>query len=118
MELNNQAVEHLVFLVDDANKIEEFVTLDHQIWTNFLSQQDGFIQKDIWVNYANKQGEIHSVVIWETLEQWKAISLDALMTKDKEFTNAFSGKFSMIREIHKENNHQMKRVSSQIGKMR
>ncbi len=110
MKLMQQAVEHLVFLIEEPSKVEEFIKLDNEIWTKFLSKQSGFIQKDIWVNYANKQGEVHSVVIWESLEQWKSISLEALMKKDQEFQSQFSGAFSMIREIHKENNHQMKRA--------
>lgn len=102
-------VEYLIFQIENPNSVDKFIELDHKIWTSYLSSFQGFISKDVWVNF-NNPGEIHTILIWETMDDWKSIPLDGLKEKDKEFIKAFGEPFEMTRRIHKELNHGLHKV--------
>ncbi len=78
-----QAVEELVFTVAPSF-VEEFIKIDHEIWTTMLARYNGFVSKEVWVNDDNK-GEITTIIYWESLEQWKAIPMKDLEETQKLF---------------------------------
>lgn len=94
-------VEYLVFQLEDSSMIENFVELDHEIWTMFLKDFPSFYSKEIWIN-ENNPGEIHSVIVWKDLKGWKSIPLDLLKETDKKFTSLFKSGFKITRRIHTE----------------
>ncbi len=98
-----QAVEVLVFDVKEDLR-DEFIKLDHEIWTKYLSQKKGFIKKEIIVS-EHEPTKVYSVIYWNTVEEWKSIQLEELLKIDKQFTEKFGAEnFSMVREIHNEHN--------------
>ncbi len=102
-EVVEQAVELLIFEVKDGMR-DEFIKLDDEIWTSFLSQKDGFIKKEIIISNAERN-KIYSVIYWNTLKEWKSIPLEELIEKDNEFTKIFGvDNFKMVGEIHKDHN--------------
>ncbi len=95
----NEAVEILVFEVKN-NRRDEFIKLDHEIWTNYLSRHDGFIKKEVIVS-EKEPNKVWSVIYWNSVEQWKNFPLEKLIEKDKEFTEKFGAdNFKLIGEIH------------------
>lgn len=102
-------VEYLVFQLEDPDKIEAFISIDHEVWTTYLSSFDGFISKEVWIN-KSKPGEIHTILIWENLECWKAIPLEQLKAKDAEFKTKLGCKCEIVRRIHKEYDHGLFKV--------
>jgi uncharacterized protein (TIGR03792 family) len=102
-------VEYLIFLLEDPDKVEAFISIDHEVWTTYLSSFDGFISKEVWIN-KNKPGEIHTILIWENLECWKGIPLEQLKAKDTEFKTRLGCKCEIVRRIHKEYNHGLFKV--------
>lgn len=109
LENVNYPIEHLVFQLDDPTKIEEFICLDEAIWTEELAHYAGFLSKEVWVN-ANVPGEVHTLLIWKTMEDWKSIPLDKLKEIDQRFIATFGSPFRIVRRIHKENNHGLYKV--------
>jgi len=102
-------VEYLIFQLEDPKMIDRFIELDHTIWTAYLESNPGFIAKEVWVNEENP-GELHTVVIWETMEQWKVIPLEELKATTKKFDQAFGSPYKITRRLHKEYNHGLYKV--------
>jgi uncharacterized protein (TIGR03792 family) len=97
-------VEYLIFQLADPEKVDDFITIDHEVWTTYLASFDGFISKEVWIN-EKKPGEIHTILIWENLECWKAIPLEQLKAKDFEFKEKLGSKCEIVRRVHKEYDH-------------
>lgn len=99
----NYAVEFLTFKIHNVERVKEFITLDDEIWTTYLAKFPFFISKEVWTSKTNPN-EVHSLIYWETLSEWKSIPVAELMAKDKEFTDQFGqGEFAMIGEWHNHN---------------
>lgn len=94
-------VEYLVFQLEDPNTIEEFINCDFEVWTSFLKDCKGFVSKQIWVNDTTP-GEIHAIISWKTVEDWKSIELDQLKEIDKKFQEKYIHGFNISRRVHKE----------------
>jgi uncharacterized protein (TIGR03792 family) len=73
---------------------EVFLKADAEIWTATLSQQPGFISKQIWLN-PTKSNEINFVICWQSKEHWKAIPPSVLQETNKKFVEAV-GSFELI----------------------
>ncbi len=97
-----QAVEELVFQVK-PDFVEEFIKVDHEIWTKMLASYDGFIRKETWINDDNK-GEITTIIYWETLEKWKAIPGEDLAKTQLEFDTAVGINNYEFKAAHHEGN--------------
>lgn len=106
-------VEHLVFMLEDPESVDEFINLDHEIWTMFLAEYPDFVSKQMWVN-DNNPGEVHSIISWKTLEGWKAIPVEKLKFKDKEFHDNYTKGFKIIQRIHVEHNHGIHEYSTYV----
>lgn len=97
-------VEYLVFELDHPETREQFIELDHEIWTMFLKEYPEFISKEIWINDNNPK-EVHSIIIWKNMEGWKSIPIEKLKQVDVYFAKQYPFSFKIVRRLHKEMNH-------------
>jgi len=96
------AVEQLLFEVN-PQRVEEFIRLDHELWTGTLEQYPGFAGKEVWVS-DTVPGQVLSVIFWEDFDAWKEIDPQVLMDTDAAFGKRFgSGDFRLVGEFHNEN---------------
>lgn len=79
-------IEWLKFHVNPKLR-EQFVEQDQAIWTKTLSQQPGFLGKEIWINPTDPN-EVVVVIRWQTREQWDAIAPALLAETEKRFQQA------------------------------
>lgn len=101
-EKTHQAVEYLVFKVDSA-LVEQFIELDHEIWTGHLKEHSGFISKEIWINENDKE-EITAVIYWNSYQEWKAIPEKELQEIAIEFDARFGAdNYALVAAYHDQN---------------
>ena len=67
-----------------AEQRESFIQQDEQIWTAFLSQQPGFLGKEVWID-PKESNHVVFVIRWVDRESWKAIPPQLLADTDKRF---------------------------------
>ncbi len=97
-----QPVEELLFRVK-PEFVEEFIRIDHEVWTLALSKYPGFVSKEIWVNDDNK-GEITTVLYWESMSHWKSISHKELEETQRCFDEAIGKEnYSFVKAVHEGN---------------
>ena len=97
-----QAVEYLVFEVD-PEQVEQFIALDHEIWTRHLQNDPGFISKQVWHN-ASRPGEVTLLIFWNSVEEWKSIPEEQLKERFRKFNSAFGAEnYRLIDEYHQDN---------------
>ena len=96
----NQAVEFLVFEMSPEHR-ETFVKIDHQIWTDTLSKQKGFVSKEVWID-DKKPGQVTFVTYWKSYQHWKSIPHEELGATNQRFIKAFGHPFKLIKELHKQ----------------
>ena len=98
----HQAVEYLVFKVDSA-LVEQFIELDHEIWTGHLKEHPGFISKEIWIN-ENDNEEVTAVIYWNSYQEWKAIPEKELQENAVEFDARFGAdNYALVAAYHDQN---------------
>jgi uncharacterized protein (TIGR03792 family) len=68
-------------------EVDRFVQADRDIWTTFLSQQPGFLHKQVLCSKTTP-GEVVILTQWRSREEWKSISQDLLDETDRKFTVA------------------------------
>jgi uncharacterized protein (TIGR03792 family) len=68
-------------------EVDRFVQADRDVWTTFLSQQPGFLHKQVLCSKTTP-GEIVMLTQWRSREEWKSISQDLLDETDRKFTVA------------------------------
>lgn len=96
------AIEELIFKVK-PEFVDEFLKIDHEIWTAMLSSYPGFESKEVWVSKTNP-GEITQVIYWSDYDLWKAIPEEDLMRTQKEFDEAVGvGNYEWIGAPHDTN---------------
>ena len=74
-----------------AGDMERYLTIDNQIWTSFLRQQDGFISKHNLLSThttANNATEVYHIIEWQSYNQWKKIPSDQLTKITAQFIQA------------------------------
>lgn len=87
-------VEWLKFQVSPEFR-EQFVQKDAEIWTVFLSQYSGFLNKEVWIS-PDQLDEVVTVIYWETLEQWQAIPPEELDKVEAQFNAAMAGAYELV----------------------
>ena len=69
------------------HEISTFLKLDNEIWTSFLSQQEGYINKFVLqehpISKTYKYNEIYLFCIWSSLACWKQIKEEDMVPVDK-----------------------------------
>lgn len=106
-------LEHLIFQVEDEQYVDAFIDMDYEVWTMFLKNQSGFISKQIWVNDNNK-GEVHAIITWESLKNWKAISKRKLSEINTVFNAKFPYKFEIVRKFYENTDYGLFEYGSYI----
>jgi len=86
-------IEFLTFNVP-LSKQQKWRALDETVWTNFLSTQNGFVKKELWLSHSDSE-KFHAVIWWKDKESWKAISEEQIMTVDKQM-----GDYLIEPELH------------------
>jgi uncharacterized protein (TIGR03792 family) len=66
---------------------EEFVQKDNEIWTKQLSQQSGYLSKEVWIDPIHADIVV-LVIRWATREAWKAVPAETLAETEKQFAQA------------------------------
>ena len=79
-------IEWLKIQVDPALR-EEFVQKDNEIWTKQLSQQSGYLSKEVWIDPIHTDIVV-LVIRWATREAWKAVPAETLAETEKQFAQA------------------------------
>lgn len=96
------AVEYLVFEVNPS-KVKEFTQLEHEIWSQMLSEYPGFISKEIWLN-EYKPSEVTVIIYWESIKLWKSVPEDAIMESIRKFDEAIGAEnYKLVEERHLDN---------------
>merc|ERR1711935_913531 len=89
---DKETVERLVFEVA-GNDVQAWIDADDLIWRTFLAQQDGYKSKAVYVAQTcdmlkTDMCQVTSLLIWETLAQWKSLSSEVLSPIQNEFDEA------------------------------
>lgn len=99
-------VEVLVFSVDPSH-VEEFLRIDHEIWTMGEAFLDGFdrvpfLSKEVWLD-DSRPGEITLVFVWESMESWMKVADDAIQKRlQSAFDERFCHKVTLVRAPHED----------------
>lgn len=102
MKKEHLAVEQLRFQVN-PDRIEQWIALDHEIWTKGLEQWPGFSSKEVWVS-ADRPGEVITVIYWDDYELWKAVDTQWLKETDQRFCEQFGVEdMKFIEGMHEKN---------------
>ncbi|MDH3753106.1 MAG: TIGR03792 family protein [Acidimicrobiia bacterium] len=73
-------IELLTFTVSPVDRAQ-WLEVEERTWSRFLESQDGFVRKEMWVSAAD-ESQVHAVIWWASLAQWKAIGPDAVRAVD------------------------------------
>ncbi len=57
----------------EPRELDQSLEVEHQVWTKFLSQKDGFLRRKIWQT-PYEPSQVHSVIWWSIFEQLKQIT--------------------------------------------
>jgi uncharacterized protein (TIGR03792 family) len=60
-------IEKLSILVNPASKMEDFLKLEEKLWTPWLRQQEGFIQKTL---DKLPNGRVDVRIFWRSQQDW------------------------------------------------
>ncbi len=104
MEFYNKhyPVEYLIFYCRNEEEAKKYIETN-EIWTKALSKYKGFVSTTSYLN-TNNPGEVHIVIIWETLEDWLSIPKEDLIRISEEFDKAFPYPYKNGPRLHNENN--------------
>ena len=108
-------VEVLVFDVD-PNHVDEFLEVDHQVWTLGEATVDGFdrvpfLSKEVWLDDAHP-GRITIVFVWESMDAWNLVGEAELQRQlQSTFDAQFPHAVTLVRAYHEESNHGIHRWS-------
>lgn len=108
-------VEVLVFKMDPAH-VEEYLEVDHEVWTLGEAFLDGFEQipflsKEVWID-DSRPGEVTLVFVWESLEAWMAVGSEAIQQAlQARFDALFPHPIELIHAPHEESNYGIHRWS-------
>jgi uncharacterized protein (TIGR03792 family) len=64
----------------------KYIELEKQIWSSYLSQCEGFVNKEVWLD-PEDDSIVQIRILWNSKAQWKALppeqlkELDATLTK-------------------------------------
>jgi uncharacterized protein (TIGR03792 family) len=72
--VTGMVIEELQFEVTPQDR-EEFLRVEEQVWTGFLTTCDGFVRKEVWIP-EDDPGRVIVIIWWNTMEQWKTITME------------------------------------------
>ena len=91
-------IERLSFIVIPKETLDDFIEIDEQVWTTWLRQQKGFIQKH-YQRYPT--GHLDIRIFWQSRADWEAAAqspqLPAIESKFRtEFLKLGKGIYQML----------------------
>lgn len=101
-------VEVLVFSMDPA-VVEEFLRVDHEVWTLGEALLDGFeripfVSKEVWTD-DSRPGEVTLIFVWESMEAWMNVADETIQQRlQAAFDARFPHPVTLVRELHTESN--------------
>ncbi len=101
-------VEYLMFQCRNDEEAKLYLS-KNDIWTKELAKFKGFVSSSSFINHHNP-GEVHVIIIWETLEDWLSIPKEELMRISALFDEAFGLPYENGRRIHNETNFGLHKV--------
>jgi uncharacterized protein (TIGR03792 family) len=72
----------------------DYLRHDAEIWTKTLSEQAGFVGKEVWRD-ASDPGILHLVIRWESLSAWKSVPRPVLDDADARFSSAINTTYAV-----------------------
>jgi uncharacterized protein (TIGR03792 family) len=60
-------IERLEYVVSPSSKAEDFIKADEQIWTAWLRQQPGYLNKTVRRQVG---GKVEIQIFWKSKEDW------------------------------------------------
>lgn len=102
-------VEYLIFQCRCEEEAKKYLDLN-DIWTEALSQHMGFISSNTYLNNS-VPGEVHIVIVWETLDSWLSIAKEELQAIDAKFNEAFPYPYEAKGRLHIDTNFGYYKVS-------
>jgi uncharacterized protein (TIGR03792 family) len=72
----------------------EYLHRDAEIWTKTLSEQPGFVGKEVWRDAADPN-VLHLVIRWESLAAWKSVPRAVLDDADTRFARAIGTTYAV-----------------------
>ncbi|MFN3258103.1 MAG: TIGR03792 family protein [Ilumatobacter sp.] len=108
-------VEVLIFQVDPSH-VEEFLRVDHEVWTLGEAFLDGFdaipfVSKEVWLD-DSKPGEITIVFVWESIEAWMEVGDGEVQRAlQAAFDERFTHPVELVRALHEESDYGIHRWS-------
>ena len=91
----------------DPSVIEEFLVLDHEIWTKgeaFLPGFDRipFVSKEVWLD-DSRPGEVTITFVWESMESWMRVADGQIQQRlQADFDARFPHAVTLVRALHEE----------------
>lgn len=80
-------IEMLTFEVAPDQQ-PEWLALEERVWSRFLEQQPGFVQKEIWIEDV-RPDLVQVVIWWESMELWKRITPEQVAEVDRGMGDAW-----------------------------
>lgn len=90
-DTNRVTLERMVFSVQPG-MVDEFLDVDESIWTTYLEQKEGFLRKEVFLNYDDSSS-VTVLIYWNTPESWFNIPRKEMMQIDSVFNTRFNAKF-------------------------
>lgn len=72
----------------------DYLRHDAEIWTTTLSEQPGFVGKEVWRD-ASDPGILHLVIRWESLAAWKSVPRPVLDGAGARFSRAMNTTYAV-----------------------
>lgn len=91
-----------------VNEVEEgymnqYLSMDHEIWTLEESKLPGYLGKDTWINKTYPNRVIH-IIYWQNKEVWKNISPDFIEKLKRKADACFpKEKVKRVKAYHLDN---------------
>lgn len=111
----NHPVEVLVFSMD-PRVVEEFLALDHEVWTIGEAFLDGlkripFLSKEVWLD-DSKPGQVTLVFVWDEMCDWESVDrADVQQRLGAEFAARFPHEVRLVAAPHEDSGRRIHRVS-------
>ena len=108
-------VEVLVLSVDPSH-LDEFLRVDHEIWTLGEALLEGFervpfLSKEVWLD-DSRPGEVTIVFVWESMESWKRVADGEIQARlQAEFDERFPHPVTLVRAMHEDSSFGIHRWS-------
>jgi len=99
-------VEVLVFEMDPRH-VEEFLLVDHEVWTLGEALLDGFdripfVSKEVWLDDAHP-GLVTLVFVWESMASWERVGDEEVQRRlQARFDDRFAHPVRLVRALHEE----------------